>query len=202
MNYSLILIPIISALIGWFTNWIAIKMLFHPKEKKRFLFFEFQGVFPKRQKEIAMQLGSLVSEQLISMKEIKERINSEIDLVHIKSLVEQKMDIYLNDTFERDHPIMSLFVGDGTKQGIKQNILKQVDDMAPTAINNFLNTLESKVDIHKIVSDKVNALSPDQLEVLMNRVVNKEFKFIEILGGVLGFLIGILQVLIMYLFGS
>jgi uncharacterized membrane protein YheB (UPF0754 family) len=38
MHYGLILIPLISAFIGWFTNWIAIKMLFHPREPKKMVF--------------------------------------------------------------------------------------------------------------------------------------------------------------------
>jgi len=56
MNYWLILIPIISAFIGWFTNWIAIKMLFHPREPKKFLGLTLHGIFPKRQKVIAEKL--------------------------------------------------------------------------------------------------------------------------------------------------
>ena len=45
MNYWLILIPLISAFIGWFTNWIAIKMLFHPKEPKKILGITFPKVY-------------------------------------------------------------------------------------------------------------------------------------------------------------
>lgn len=173
-------------------------MLFHPREKKKILFWEYQGVFPKRQAQIALQLGHLVSDQLISIREIKERINNEIDLKEINRMIENKMDIYLNETFERDHPIMSLFVGSGTKQEIKQNILKQVEDMAPGAIEGFLNTLEQKVNIQQIVSDKINALDPLQLEELLNKVVSQEFKFIEILGGILGLIIGLVQVFIIF----
>jgi len=199
MIFSYIAIPLISALIGWFTNWIAIKMLFHPREKKKVLFWEYQGVFPKRQAQIALQLGHLVSDQLISIREIKQRINNEIDLKEIYRMIEDKMDLYLIETFERDHPIMSLFVGSGTKQEIKQNILKQVEDMAPGALEELLNTLEQKVNIQQIVSDKINALDPLQLEDLINKVVSKEFKFIEILGGVLGLIIGLIQVLLVFI---
>jgi uncharacterized membrane protein YheB (UPF0754 family) len=53
MTISQILIPLISAFIGWFTNWIAIKMLFHPKEPKRILGIRFHGIFPKRQGHFA-----------------------------------------------------------------------------------------------------------------------------------------------------
>ena len=74
MHYGLILIPLISAFIGWFTNWIAIKMLFHPREPKKILGLTFHGIFPKRQRQFAEKLGKLVSEELLSFGDIEEKI--------------------------------------------------------------------------------------------------------------------------------
>ena len=45
-------LPFIGALIGWFTNYIAIKMLFHPRDEVRIFFIPIQGVFPRRQKDL------------------------------------------------------------------------------------------------------------------------------------------------------
>ncbi|GBL35044.1 UPF0754 membrane protein SH1116 [Filimonas sp.] len=72
----LYLIPFISAFIGWFTNWIAIKMLFHPKEEKNILGLKIQGIFPKRQQQFAEKLGQLVSRELISFSDIANKINN------------------------------------------------------------------------------------------------------------------------------
>ena len=68
------LIPLISAIIGWLTNFLAVKMLFHPKEPITFLSIKIQGVFPKRQKELSNKLGILVSEELFSIQEISKQI--------------------------------------------------------------------------------------------------------------------------------
>ena len=74
-NSSLLfLLPLIAALIGWATNYLAIKMLFHPREPKKILGLSIQGVFPKRQNQIAEKLGTLVANELFSMKDIGQRI--------------------------------------------------------------------------------------------------------------------------------
>ena len=86
MNSWIFLIPIISAFIGWFTNWIAIKMLFHPKEPKKILGITFHGIFPKRQRQFAEKLGILVSTELISFSEIEEKITNP---ENIKKLLEK-----------------------------------------------------------------------------------------------------------------
>ena len=71
-----LVIPIISAFIGWFTNWIAIKMLFHPKEPKRILGITFHGIFPKRQKIFAEKLGKMISAEFLSFEDIEEKITN------------------------------------------------------------------------------------------------------------------------------
>ena len=70
----LYLLPILAALIGWITNYLAIKMLFHPHQPKKILGLTFQGVFPKRQAQIAEKLGDLVANELFSMKDVAQKI--------------------------------------------------------------------------------------------------------------------------------
>mgnify|MGYP000049867163 CR=1 FL=1 len=53
-------LPLIGALIGWLTNYIAIKMLFHPKNEVQAFFIPLQGTFPKRNTAVPRRLGQLV----------------------------------------------------------------------------------------------------------------------------------------------
>jgi uncharacterized membrane protein YheB (UPF0754 family) len=50
--------------------------------------------------------------------------------------------------------------------------------------------------LEKIVTQKVSSFSSDKLEAILNDIMKKEFVFVEIIGGVLGFIIGLLQVLL------
>ena len=68
------LLPLIAALIGWATNYLAIKMLFHPHQPKKILGLTFHGVFPKRQSQIAEKLGKLVANELFSMRDVAQKI--------------------------------------------------------------------------------------------------------------------------------
>jgi uncharacterized membrane protein YheB (UPF0754 family) len=57
-------------------------------------------------------------------------------------------------------------------------------------------TIKDQLDLELIVTDKVKAFSGDKLEEILFQVMAKEFRFVEIIGGVLGFLIGLLQILV------
>jgi uncharacterized membrane protein YheB (UPF0754 family) len=60
----------------------------------------------------------------------------------------------------------------------------------------YMMTLESELDLEKIVISKVGKFSSDKLEDILNQIMSTEFRFVEIIGAVLGFIIGLVQVLI------
>lgn len=194
MNIWLLSIPFISAFIGWFTNWIAIKMLFHPKEPKKILFLTFQGVFPKRQRQFAEKLGKLVSTELLSFKEIEEKIVDPENLKKLMPFVENKVDDFLRRKLSDAFPIISMFIGDNTINQLKTIFMAELEIIFPEMISSYMKNLESQLDLEKIVTEKVYGFSSDKMESILNQIMSKEFKFIEVIGAVLGFIIGLLQI--------
>lgn len=198
MNWWLILIPLISAFIGWFTNWIAIKMLFHPRLPKRILGFTFQGIFPKRQQQFAEKLGRLVSSELLSFSDIEEKITKKENLDKVLGHIDGYIDKFLKVKIEEVFPVVSMFIGDKTINQLKTALMKELQTILPDVMKKYMGALQQDLDLEKIVIEKVKGFSSDKLEDVLNSIMKKEFRFVEILGGVLGFIIGILQLLIQY----
>lgn len=196
MNKWLYLIPFISAFIGWFTNWIAIKMLFHPKQPKRIFGITFQGIFPKRQKQFAAHLGMLVSNELISFKEIEDKITNPENLQKVMPVVDEHIENFLKNKLSATMPMLSMFIGDKTITQLKGVFMQELELLFPELMKNYMGTLQQQLDLEKIVQQKVEAFSSDKLEEILNAIMSKEFRFVEIIGAVLGFLIGLLQVLL------
>lgn len=196
MNKWLFLIPLISAFIGWFTNWIAIKMLFHPRLPKKILGITFHGIFPKRQKQFAEHLGRLVSKELLSFKDIEEKITHPDNIKKVMPLVDEHIDSFLRNKLATIMPMLSMFIGDKTITQLKEVFMAELEELFPQLMKNYMNSLQSELDLEKIVIDKVAGFSSDKLEEVLNNIMSKEFRFVEIIGAVLGFIIGLLQVLI------
>jgi len=202
MNYSLLIqllvIPIISAFIGWFTNWIAIKMLFHPREPKRILGITFHGIFPKRQKIFAEKLGKMISAEFLSYEDIEEKIANPKNLEKLMPMIEEHVDNFLKNKLSDEMPFLSLFIGSKTIKSLKKTFMQELEILFPQIMKRYAGHLEEELDLEKIVIDKVSAFSTDKLEDILYQIMSKEFRFVEILGGVIGFIIGIVQVLITY----
>ena len=196
MSLLSILIPLISAFIGWITNWIAIKMLFHPRKPVRFLGISIQGIFPKRQQQFAQKLGKMVSEQLLSFSDIESKITSTGNIEKILPVVEGHVDDFLRRTLSDEFPVISMFIGDKTIQHLKEVFMNKLKEIFPPTLKSYMQTLRQDLDLERIVTEKVAGFSSDELEKILYQIMSKEFRFVEIVGGVAGFIIGLIQVLL------
>jgi len=185
--------PFIAAFTGWFTTWIALYMLFHPKEPKRFLGITIQGIFPKRQKIFAAKLGAVVANELLHFSEIATLIKDPEQLANLKPGIEKHIDNFLQVKLKEKIPVISMFVGEGTLSKIKEGLLEEIDVLLPEVIGQYADNLSEKIDVEKMVTEKVMNFSTDKLEEILAAVMSKEFRFIELIGGVLGFVIGLIQ---------
>ncbi len=196
MNWLLFAIPLISGFIGWITNWVAIKMLFHPKVPRRILFITFQGIFPKRQVQFAKKLGKLVSNELVSFADIEQKVTDPANLEKVIPLVEEHIDHFLREKLKEKMPMIAMFLGENTIIQFKEIFVNELKELFPILMKSYMGTLQSQLDLEKIVIAKVSNFSSDKFEELLNQIMAKEFKFIELIGAVLGVIIGIVQVII------
>ena len=192
----LFLLPFAGLLIGWLTNYLAIKMLFHPKEPINLGLFTLQGVFPKRQDALGDKLGHVVSKELISTYEILEKFTEQVSGGEVQEIIERRIDQGL-DKLIAGIPMASMFIDDSMKAMARNAILEQFMEGFDEWIGSLKPRLEQNIDVRAIVKEKVSKFSSDKLEEVLFAIMKKEFRFIEFAGGVLGFLIGCLQILIL-----
>jgi uncharacterized membrane protein YheB (UPF0754 family) len=196
MNYWIFLIPLISAFIGWFTNWIAIKMLFHPRQPKKILGLILHGIFPKRQKVFAEKLGKLVSAELLSFEDIRQKITDPENLKKIMPMMEEHIESFLRVKLSSEMPFLSLFIGNKTIHSLKKIFMQELDTLFPLVMKNYAGHLQEELNLEKIVTEKVAAFSSEKLESILFQIMSREFRFVEITGGIIGFIIGFVQVVI------
>lgn len=195
INY--ILIPIISAFIGYLTNVVAIKLLFWPQKPINLLGFKLQGLLPKRQADIAVSVGELVEQQLLSMDDLINQIDTPQMHERITGRISQVLK-------EKLYSIVPSIVPGRITQLIVDNLDKMFRQEAPELIKQGISSgrdyLTQEIQVKKLVEDKINEFELGELEEMVRGVSSTELRFIEILGGVLGLLIGLVQVAILVLF--
>lgn len=169
-------------------------MLFHPRLPVKILGFTFQGIFPKRQQQFAQKLGKLVSQELLSFNDIEQKITNPANLEKLKPVIENHIDGFLKNKLKESMPMISMFIGENTINQLKSLFMNELQELFPILMKNYMLNLQSELDLEKIVTAKVSSFSSDKLEEILNSIMSKEFRFVEIIGAVLGFVIGLVQV--------
>lgn len=185
--------PLVAAFTGWFTTWIAIKMLFHPRNPIRIMGLTIQGVFPKRQAQVAAKLGSVVANELLHFDEIAEMLKNPDQLRELNPTIEKHLDTFLTIRLKEKLPVMAMFVSDAMMQKIKEGMMEEITMLLPEIISQYTESLGKKIDIEKMVTEKVANFSTDKLEEILESVMKKEFVFLEIVGLFFGLVIGLIQ---------
>jgi uncharacterized membrane protein YheB (UPF0754 family) len=194
ISWWLYTIPFISAFIHWLTIWMALKLLFHPRQPKKILGFTLQGVFPKKQRQIAESLGRIVGQELLSFTDIELAITDPENVKRMLPLVEEHIDHFLRSKLKEAMPMLSMFVGDKTIAQLKAIFMKELEEILPIVLKNYVAHLHEDLDLERIVVDKIAGFSNDRLETMLNEFLTKEFRVVEVIGAALGFLIGLMQI--------
>ena len=190
------LLPVIAALIGWATNYLAIKMLFHPQQPKKILGLNLQGVFPKRQMQIAEKLGELVANELFSMKDVAQKIEDLSTQPEAMKEVGNRIEKTIRGKLMSAFPMLSMFLSDEMIEKVTNLFKGELEDFLRASTQGLAEKMEESVDVHALVREKVQGFSSDKIEALLLSFMEQEFRFIEKIGAVLGFLIGCTQLLI------
>ena len=125
MFIKAIILVIIGSIIGWITNYIAIKMLFRPYKEINFGLFKIQGLIPKRKHEIGEKLAETIQTNLLSIKDIVKEIDSSKIESELESAIDMMLDKKLkSETLVKYFPMLALFLNESIIKQIRNFVKK------------------------------------------------------------------------------
>jgi len=177
--------PIIGGIIGWSTNKLAIWMLFNPKKERRIFGIRVPftpGLIPRDQSLMAKSLGTLVEEKLIDPEEIDNRIT--------KDKINEKVKELMDRVMEKNMGKLAFFIPGAAMYQVKKFMASKISTLIKDELLSFI----SLTNFGEIVEDKVRDFPLEELEDAIKGVSKRHFTYIALLGGVLGFIIGLIQI--------
>ncbi|HHT72094.1 MAG TPA: DUF445 family protein [Firmicutes bacterium] len=195
MSWKLFLMPVISALIGWGTNVIAIRMLFWPRKPVPIPLtrWELWGLLPKRQAEIASSIGEIVNDELLPVQSLVDAINTK----EMRQRVAHLICTSIEEKMERFVPAFLLSSFRSFLDNVlKERVAREIEDLFSRLGHDLAAELQESRLLGNLVAEKIRSYDITGLESLILQVAHTELRYIELAGAVLGGLIGILQSLI------
>jgi len=191
--------PVIGAAIGWFTNWLAIKMLFRPRKPVKILGWTLQGVIPRRHAQLASRIAETVEDRLLTQEDLEKAMSG--------VQWHDEVNLLIRRVLHDRGPGGIIEKIPGLSSAWKKVVLPSLQDVLSKEIIRFLNRyrssfltrLRGSVNIREIVETKVQQFEVEALESLVVDVAKKEFSHIQWVGAITGALIGVAQGIIFLL---
>ncbi len=189
--WTVVFMGIIGAFIGWGTNMIAVKLLFRPLKPFKIPLtpFVIQGLIPKRHADIASSVAKTINAELLDLEKILDRIIEGIDKKQVLNLLEEKLIAVIKANLPT---LLQSFSGTISKY-VHEMIERQGEQLLTEVTEALIHKAMNEVNIADMIEARLLEMDLIKIEEMIIDLAKKELKQIELLGGVLGLLIGIVQ---------
>lgn len=199
LTHSVWVMPLFGAFTGWFTDWLALRMIFEPKQPTRYLFglVEWQGLFLRRRQEVAAEYGALIAEEVITARNVIEAVLRgplsdrlyEMILKHVHQAVDQQAGLA--------RPLLVFAVGTSGYQAMKEAVARRLLERLPETLRHAENYVGDAMALKQTLVGKMRELTAEEFEGLLRPAFRQDEWALIAVGAVLGFLVGELQVFVM-----
>lgn len=201
-NWQLLTIPAVSAVIGWFTNWVAIQMLLYPVEYRGIgPYLGWRGIIPANAEKVAGGIVRLITTKLINLNELFTEFAGHAFVAHADESVDRITDMVVHDVSTRYAPMLWNSLNDDAKAQARAAIRREVLATAAKLFDDLGKNVTNIIDLEHTV-----VMSMRRDKALLGRIFltvgSEEFKFIEHSGAYFGFLFGIPMIWVWMAFPS
>lgn len=195
VSVQLLLIPVVGAFIGWVTNVAAVRLLFWPLRPIRIpgTPWSLQGVFPRRRRDITGSIARVMEQELLRPSDLAASLDATRYRVEAVDAVQD----YVTRRFDSALPrLLPERVRDALTSYVRDWARREAQRIMADVAERMQRRLETELRVGAILGERLERLDLAAFEQIIVRLVGRELGWIEILGGLMGFAIGLVQMLL------
>jgi uncharacterized membrane protein YheB (UPF0754 family) len=192
-------LPVFGAIVGWVTNWIALNLIFRPLRPIRLGPWTLQGLFLRRQKEVAAVWCRLVTREILTIRQIilamltgpRAERTREVIRRHIKPVVDEAVGPL--------RAAAEFTVGGGDDmEKIREEAAAKAVAVSIEPFDHWGFNRDRAVVIERLLRERMEAMPPEDFQDLLRPCFKEDEMKLIVMGGVLGLLAGIGQLFLVF----
>ena len=197
MNGWLLLIPFICAGLGWAIHRLAAGALFYPVQPRRIAGLRIQGLLPRRQQQLAGQVGALAGAYMPDAVTLEAMVTHPEHFKKLMPVIEEQIDHFLRVKLKQSMPVVGMLIGDRTIGQLKAVFVTELEIIFPTVMKNYAASLAGEFDAKRLITEKLASIPPETLVNQVRGTLKNELSMLLWLGAISGFCAGVLAVVLM-----
>jgi len=187
------ILPLFGILVGYFTNYLALKLIFRPLNPIKIGRLHIQGMFIKRQMEVASEYSKIVSSKIITIENIFEYIIRGPASEKLEKIVQRQIEYAIDETAGILKSLVEISTGSKLFLHIRNIACFRFMQELPMNIRHVFGYAENALDLEHILREKMIGLTPLEFESFLRPVFQEDETTLIIIGAALGGLAGLLQ---------
>jgi uncharacterized membrane protein YheB (UPF0754 family) len=188
------ILPLFGLLTGGLTDWLALQMVFRPVRPGRFLGLRWQGRFHKMRANITREYAGVMASDILTPATIMEAVLTGPMSDRLFALIEYEVHRTIDEQSPAlVRPFVRAAIGKEQYQEIKDAAAKRVIEHMPANAALVQDYAARAVDLQALLADRMQLLTDEQYEGLLRPIFKDQEWIVIVLGAVLGFLFGELQ---------
>jgi uncharacterized membrane protein YheB (UPF0754 family) len=222
-EWRLLLIPLITGIIGYITNWLAIRLLFYPSEFVGIRIpglkelapvlprrirqipgvldgkFGWQGIIPSR----SAKMGAIAAEkgvgQIADEQEFYEQFDPDRIAAHIVNTSSEEIRALTDEVLKREYPDIWENMPRPGKEFVHARVKAQLPDIAAEITENIGENIEQLLDNNEMITEYLDD-HPEVVSRLFLEVGDRELRFIINSGFLIGSFLGVFSIPLFLIF--
>lgn len=186
-------IPLVAAIVGWGTNWVAIQLTFYPV---KFIgippYLGWQGIIPRKGRKMAAITVENTLDKISTMQEIFDEFEPEKIAHHVIKIADARIEEITDDIMSERNAVLWENLPNVLKNRAYARVRRQMPQMLDNLIEDMHANIEDLIDPKELIIKKLS-----ENKELLNRVFwecgETEFKFVVNSGFWFGGLFGVFQ---------
>jgi uncharacterized membrane protein YheB (UPF0754 family) len=192
--HALWLMPLFGFLTGWISDWLALNLLFIPRDPKRILGIRFHGIIQRNREQITRDYAKVMAQDLFSPEVVFEALLTGPSSDRLFALMHREMAKAIDRQSGPAAPLVQLAVGSARYRKAKAAVIRTALKQIPEALTQAHGYAAQVMDIENTIADKMRQLDSEQFEAIMRPIFKDDEWLIILVGAVLGAAVGELQV--------
>lgn len=188
--------PFFGFLVGVATNWLALNVIFRPLNPVRVGPFRIQGLFLKRQKDVAESFARLTTTEVVTLRNIMYQVVNGPRADRTKALIKRHMRPLLEGGVVRT--AAQLTVGPGGYADLKKAVEEKAVDLAVLPFEDPQFNRERGAIVERIMRERMEELSSEEFQALLRPAFQEDEWILILVGGVLGMMAGFIQLFVVF----
>ena len=188
-----LVLPLCGVVVGYATNWIALKVIFLPIEERRLGPLRLQGLFIKRQPEAAEKYAEIVADEIVTIGNVAETLLHGSQSDRTRKMIRDAVRPEVDRAVGVAAPAIRVATGSDRYEAARESFAAETADRTIEPLQDPEFNEERSEAIRALITGRIRDLPPrDFVGLLRPAFVEDEWMLI-LLGAALGFVAGWIQ---------